>query len=131
MYIGLPDEYIARSFSARAYLSVNYANGTKGYIYTDFNEENNSRSAYKVAKDCVESNEQGGVLNDYIVYTANLEISDISQIEWSFETEIYSVCVNGVWIAEKGSEVQIGTKIYTITYQFDKETNKLTLSYSS
>ena len=131
MYIDMPNEYIARSFSARAYMSVNYADGTKGYIYSNFDEENNSRSAYNVAKACLAANEQGGVLNDYIVYTANLEISDTSQTEWSFDTEIYSVCLNGVWISEEGAEVQIGANCYTITYQFDKETNKLTLSYSS
>ena len=131
MYIGLPDEYIARSFSARAYMSVKYADGTQGYIYAQFDRENNSRSAYNVAKDCVAANEQGGVLNDYIVYTANLEISDTSQTEWSFDTDIYSVCINGVWISAKGTEVEIGLETYTVTYYFDRETNKLTLSYSA
>lgn len=44
----------ARAFSARGYIKINYTNGA-GYIYTDYNAENNSRSISEVAKKVKES----------------------------------------------------------------------------
>ncbi len=45
----------ARAFSARGYLKVTYADGTTAYVYTQYTEENNSRSIAEVAQRCADN----------------------------------------------------------------------------
>jgi hypothetical protein len=130
MYLNISETYIARAISARAYLKVRYADGTTSYLYSDYDEQKNSRSAFEVALACVESGETGTILEDYIAKTANLVLSDTTKQSWTFEEDISSVCVNGVWIKNSGSSVLVGDKEYVITYTYDSDNKTLTLSYS-
>lgn len=129
MYINIPETYIAREFSARAYLNIRYADGTNRYIYADYNEEKNSRSTFEIALSCIESGETGTILEDYISKTANITITDTTKQSWVFEEDIYSVCVNGIWVSEEGSSISIANEEYLITYIYDSATKTLTLSY--
>ena len=130
MCLNISETYIARAISARAYLKVRYADGTTSYLYSDYDEQKNSRSAFEVALACVESGETGTILEDYIGKTANLVLSDTTKQSWTFEEDISSVCVNGVWIKNSGSSVLVGDKEYVITYTYDSDNKTLTLSYS-
>ena len=49
---GIFEKNYARAFAARAYLSVNYADGTSGYVYTRFSLTDNSRSVMQISKLC-------------------------------------------------------------------------------
>ena len=41
---------MAREFSARVYVEISYDDGTTGFVYSNYTETDNSRSAYEVAK---------------------------------------------------------------------------------
>ena len=47
--INIPDTLYARSLSAKGYLKISYSNGEVGYVYTYYDETNNSRSMYEIA----------------------------------------------------------------------------------
>ncbi len=57
---------INRKFSARGYAVIKYSDNTTAIIYTAFGVENNSRSAYEVAKAAKEAGETGAALDYYI-----------------------------------------------------------------
>ena len=57
---------INRKFSARGYAVITYSDNTTAIIYTAFGVENNSRSAYEVAKAAKEAGETGAALDYYI-----------------------------------------------------------------
>lgn len=57
---------INRKFSARGYAVITYSDNTTAIIYTAFSVENNSRSAYEVAKSAKEHGETGAALDYYI-----------------------------------------------------------------
>ena len=42
-----------KAYSARGYIEVQYADGTTEYIYTDYNEADNSRSIQQVAQNLI------------------------------------------------------------------------------
>lgn len=57
---------INRKFSARGYAVIKYSDNTTAIIYTAFGVENNSRSAYEVAKLAKAAGETGAALDYYI-----------------------------------------------------------------
>lgn len=130
MYIDISEEYMARAFSARAYLEIRYADGSADYVYSDYDQERNSRSPYAVALACKENGETGSIVDEYITKTANLTLTDTTKQTWSMEEEVRSVCVNEVWIAKEGSTVVIGEEEYLVSYVYDGKTKMLTLSYA-
>ncbi|MBR2336595.1 MAG: hypothetical protein IKA61_01465 [Clostridia bacterium] len=72
-YTGISAEQYSRAFSARGYLKINYDDGV-GYIYTDYSEENNSRSMYQVATMAKEAGEASTTLNSYVNDVADLTV---------------------------------------------------------
>ncbi|MBQ8320501.1 MAG: hypothetical protein IJX81_06435 [Clostridia bacterium] len=73
-----------REFSAMAYATITYADGTTANFATAYNEEDNSRSCYEVAvlayndtaKYATYSSTQKGILKEYIDCTVNLVYVD-------------------------------------------------------
>ncbi len=101
---------LARSFSARSYVKVEYYDGTEAYFYSNYSAENYSRSAYDLAKTAynnggtsaaektflqtnyidkvVEINEVGAKACDSASYT-------ISSVSFSGEGDIIYLTVSG------------------------------------
>ena len=57
---------INRKFSARGYAVITYSDNTTAIIYTAFNKDNHSRSAYEVAKLAKDAGETGAALDYYV-----------------------------------------------------------------
>jgi hypothetical protein len=128
----LKEANFARKFSARAYIMVTYADGTETYFYSDYDETNNARSAYDVAKAAQVNNETGDAIELYINQTMDLsDITDVDTTEYESATKITSVRVNNVWIsATAGAVVKVGEKNYTVTYDYDETNAKLVLTFN-
>ena len=70
-------ENFQREFSARAFFTVKYADGTNATVATAYDEEKNSRSIYEVAVKAYNSGKYGenAVLKYYLDNTVNVAIS--------------------------------------------------------
>ena len=53
--VNIKQHNYAEEFSARGYIKIAYTNGDVGYIYTDYNATNNSRSISSVAQKILDS----------------------------------------------------------------------------
>lgn len=126
----LKEANFARRFSARAYVKVTYTDGKVSYFYSEYDETNNARSAYDVAVAAKAAGETGVAFDKYIDQTEDLTITDVNTTEYEITTKITSVRVNGVWVsATVGAKVKIGDKQYNVTYGYDEENGKLTLTF--
>ena len=69
-----------RSFSARGYLLIEYADGNTYYVYTPYSAENNARSIYEVAtkayKDTANGYSNSPVILEYVNKVADVTLSD-------------------------------------------------------
>ena len=97
-FLNISADQYSRKFSARGYLMIQYAGGV-GYVYTDYSEENHSRSIYQVATMAKNANEESEVLDAYVdavadlLVNAELEVSKNSNV--SDEYSVSKVDING------------------------------------
>ena len=73
-FTNISTEQYSREFSARGYLKVNYTSGV-AYIYTDYSQENHSRSIYQVATKAQNAGEDSDILRSYVNAIADLTVS--------------------------------------------------------
>ena len=114
------DQYV-RDFSARGYMKIAYTSGA-GYIYTDYDEVNHSRSIYDVATMALKDNVTSTVVQDYADKVADITVDNSLNIQKTTGAEgdytITGSCVNRtltitVNTAEQGVKAAIinGTRI--------------------
>lgn len=138
--VNLNNYNYSRKFAARSYMEVVYADGTSSYFYADYNETDNSRSAYEVAvKAYASASETEKTLYEtYINGVAALSATAIddalsfvrgdesnntftlsqnqSVYELTFEQDVYSLMINGTKISKTlGGEILIGENAYTVS----------------
>ena len=102
-FINISADQYSRKFSARGYLMIQYASGV-GYVYTDYSEENNSRSIYQVATMAKNANEESEVLDMYVDTVADLLVNAELEVSKNSKRGKYSV-----------SKVDINGNIVTVT----------------
>ena len=73
--VNISDTQLARSMSARGYLKIQFTTG-EGYVYTDYNKENNARSIYEVATKAYKEGEKPQAVLDYVDKVADVTIDE-------------------------------------------------------
>ena len=146
--IDIPQTQYNRTVSARGYIVLNYANGTQGYIYTDYVEENHARNIYEVAVEAKNDTENPwyaknsivlGYVNGVadIVIDNNLNVSSTgegaysvtssqsgSTVTLTLDTAVYALTVNGHRVnLSNEPAIEIGGKLYVISNYSLSDTN--------
>ncbi len=134
--ISMKDDLTANyslQYSARAYVVINYADGSNGTVYGGYNVADNSRSMYQVALAAKKANEVGAALDYYIQSVGDLVVSENNivgnestvaepavfaegQNTVVIDGEIGSVILNGVKLLNAGSEGNVEITVGESTY---------------
>ena len=77
-FVNIADKDFSRKYAARGYLQIEFTSGT-GYVYTDYNAEDNARSIYEVAEAAYNDDKVDYKSNEIILNYLN-KVLDIS---WS------------------------------------------------
>lgn len=107
-----------RYFSARAFLTVKYGDGTTERIFCDYNENDNSRNVYFVAKkaylDKKTDEAQKEILSEYLSKVANITVDPLENTANVAETETSINAAN--------SATFVASDENTITLEIDAKT---------
>ena len=141
-FVNIPEKDFSRVYAARGYLKVEFTTGT-GYVYTDYNAEDNARSIYEVATAAYNDEKNPHYKTNEIILNylnkvlditwddnynfsansealGNSEITDITRdgytITVNYTGDVKSVLINGVRLAETGrADVAIGNLLYSFS----------------
>ncbi|MBQ9781997.1 MAG: hypothetical protein IJW26_02310, partial [Clostridia bacterium] len=93
-FTNISEKQYSREFSARGYLKINFTSG-EGYVYTNYNEDVNSRSIYQVATMAYEKYGSYQIIQDYVDKVLDLtwdaETFEMAVTQYIDENQEYAV----------------------------------------
>ena len=93
-FTNISEKQYSREFSARGYLKIQFTTGV-GYVYTNYNEEDNSRSIYQVATMAYEKYGSYQIVKDYVNKVLDLtwdaDSFEMSETQYLYKNQNYEV----------------------------------------